>query len=186
MDHPPSIQLYALVCQTVCQPDSDGYYRDCYSGFTAISGSAHKQDTSQSKPSPSVVLRSNAPEQKTTSTGVLEPKSIFCNKLRKKIKGKEQPLINCEFDSAEISVKDAARVLNDGPMLAKIGNIGFHFKEVKYHNDCKRNSLHKAKTVLLRSGSCDTKQLAEETVASLVLYIEGSKASRLQSCIVIQ
>ena len=107
-------------------------------------------------------------EQKATSSGVLPPICIFCSKVRKKTKGREVPLVSCEFDSAENSVKEAARALNDGPMLAKIGDINFHSKEVKYHNECKRDYMNKAKSALSKNDTTESlKEVSEGVLASI-------------------
>lgn len=106
-------------------PDTCGYHRSCYNRFTAISGELSQKDDSLDS-NRSLLLRSQAPMRSATTSGVLPKVCIFCNMARKKKKGKELLLIRCEYDSPEFRVKEAAEVLEDKKMLAKIGSIGFH------------------------------------------------------------
>ena len=64
---------------------------------------------------------------------------------KQKKKKNKLPLISCEYDSSELRVKEATELLDDRIMLAKIGSVGFYSKEVKYHNECKRDYLNKAR-----------------------------------------
>jgi len=43
--------------------------------------------------------------------------------VQKKFKDKENPLVSCEFDSAEINVKEDACELNDDPMSGKLATL---------------------------------------------------------------
>ena len=123
--------------------DTCGYHRSCYSRFTAISAEISIEDSTLDI-NKHVLLRSQNPVRSATICGVLPKVCIFCNMTRKQKKRKELPLISCEYDSSEFSVKEAAELLDDRIMLAKIGSIGFHSKEVKSHNECKRDYLNKA------------------------------------------
>ena len=133
--------------------DTCGYHRSCYNRFNAI---PQKDDPLERNVN--VLLRSQAPIRSATTSGVLPKVCIFCNMARKKKKGKELLLISCEYDSPEFRVKEAAEILEDKTMLAKIESIGFHSKEVKYHNECKRDYLNKA-----RSASNSEKKLPVNT-----------------------
>jgi len=113
---------------------SDGYHNTCYYRFTAIASETEVPATTSKDRK---FLRSQSTQLKVSSSGVLPKVCIFCSKARKKVEGKEQPLTSCEYDSVEKNIKEAAQVLNDNDMLVKIGNVGFHSREVKYHNVCK-------------------------------------------------
>ena len=134
-------------------------------------------------------LRSKNERHKPTATGVLPPVCIFCNKVRRKIKGKEVSLINCEFDCAQKSVKKAARILNDGPLLAKIGDIDFYSKQVKYHSECKRDYMNKALCFSSKQDTVEQVQMSQSALESLFSYIETSVIDRtgpniLRRCII--
>ena len=57
---------------------------------------------------------------------------LFCNKERKKIKGKEQKLTNVETVIFEENIRKYANWKEDNIMLAKTSHIDFVAKEVKY------------------------------------------------------
>ena len=119
-------------------------------------------------------LRSRNEQHKPTTTGVLPPICIFCNKVRREIKDKEVSLINCEFDRTQKSVKEAARILNDGPLLAKIGDIDFYSKQVKYHNECKRAYMDKVLCFSSKQDTVEQVQVSQSALESLFSYIETS------------
>lgn len=93
---------------------------------------------------------------------------------RKKKKGKELLLISCEYDSPEFKVKEAAEVLEDRKMMAKIGSIGFHSKEVKYHNECKRDYLNKARAASKPEKRLPVNTCHEKAFQHLSAYIVSS------------
>ena len=136
--------------------------------------SASKQPSNDDRP----YVRSQSTKLAVSSSGVLPNVCIFCNKTRKKVQGKEQTLTMCALDSVKKNIKEAARALNDSDLLVKIGDIGFHSKEVKYHNHCKReylnqkrDSLNRAKTASASSGGDDANSVA---LMNIFMYIESS------------
>ena len=105
-----------------------------------------------------------------SSFGVLPKVCIFCNKARKKVRGKEQPLSSCEYDSVQRNIKEAAQVLNDNDMLVKIGNVGFHSKEIKYHDGCKRRYLNDMKDELKKANAppAEDKQVNSAALKNII------------------
>lgn len=137
---------YSDMCESL--PDTfdenrHGYHLICYRKFTSVP-KLEGRDPPQAK---SILLRSSvSPDLKLASTsGVFEKKCIFCEK-RKRIKGREEALGNCETLEAERLIKVAATALQDDPMLVKIKDIDFVAKEVRYHHSCRRQYLDRAKS----------------------------------------
>ena len=56
-----------------------------------------------------------------------------------------EKLGSCESKEAEESIKQAAHLTEDHSMIAKVGNIDFVAKEVKYHHSCRKAYLNAAK-----------------------------------------
>ena len=148
-----------------------GYHSTCYSRFTAISGEISNEDSTVDI-NQHALLRSQNPVKSVTTSGVFPKVCIFCNMSRKQKQRKELPLISCEYDSSELRVKEAAEVLNDHIMLTKIGSIGFHSKEVKYHNEFKRNYLNIACRASKPANIVNTAN--EKAFLYLCAYIQSS------------
>ena len=131
----------------------DGYHSKCYSNFTAvqrpqsIKRSVSESGDASNTPSSPPLLRTAV-----TSTGVFENACIFCNKIRKKRRGEDIRLGQCEYDSPECNVVEAANILKDSVMLAKVGSIGFKCKRVKYHHTCKTKYFNKARACKVQTG----------------------------------
>ena len=88
------------------------------------------------------------------------------------------PLTNCELDCIEENIKDAANILHDRLMLVKLGNVGFHSKESKYHNICKRDYLNRARSAVTEQMKSEAKtherNLQEMAFERFVSYIQSS------------
>ena len=141
---------YRAICYDL--PDSfsenSGYHSTCYKRFTSVPNSAIELSSQENENETTILLMSEAARHQqlpTTSSGVLLQICIFCNKKRKTKNRTEVPLVSCEYNSSEGNIKEAARILQDELMLAKIGSIGFHSKEVRNHNTCKREYLNKTR-----------------------------------------
>lgn len=123
---------------------SMGYHLPCYRSFTAVPKS--KSEIAD-EPSSHRVSRSNTtPFTPTTSSGVFPRVCLFCNCATKSLgrdKGKE-PLGGCEMISVADSIKEAAKIVNDYKLLAKIADLDLIAKEVKYHHSCKNKYLKQA------------------------------------------
>ena len=63
---------------------------------------------------------------------------IFCGNSRRTVNRKIENIGRCETREAEHSVKEAATILQDTDLLAKIGEVDFITKEVKYHHTCRK------------------------------------------------
>ena len=72
---------------------------------------------------------------------------LFCNKERKKIKEKEQKVINVETVIFEENIRKYANWKEDNIMLAKISQIDFAAKEVKYHGWCRAKYQTEAESI---------------------------------------
>ena len=61
-------------------------------------------------------------------------------------------------------------------MLVKIGNVGFHSKEVKYHDGCKRRYLNDTRDELKKANAppAEEKQVNYAAVKNIFMYIESS------------
>ena len=82
-------------------------------------------------------MPSNLTSPATSSTTGIFPKvCLFCNKERKKIKGKEQKLTDVETAIFEANIRKYAIWKEDNIMLAKISQIHPAAKQVKYHGWC--------------------------------------------------
>ena len=149
--------------------DTCGYHGSCYNRFNAVAKNDDPLDSNVN-----VLLRSQASIRPATTSGVLPKVCIFCHMTRKKKRGKELPLISCEYDSPELRVKEAAEVLLDKTMLTKIGSIDFHTKEVKYHNECKRDYLNKARAALNSEKKLPANTAHEKAFQDLCAYIQSS------------
>ena len=139
-----SSSKYLSICDQLpdSYDDSIGYHTACYKNFTAVTKSDTVSEEGSRRDS---ILRSDSILGKTsTSSGILPKKCIFCNLSRKKVKGKEEKLGNCETREAEKCIKDAATNLEDSKLLAEIGDVDFVAKEVKYHHSCRKLYLNKA------------------------------------------
>ena len=65
------------------------------------------------------LLRVNVEHPTTSSSGVYEPKCIFCNKVTKSSgKDKREYLGSLEVESSEVKIKEAAVKLQDNVLLA--------------------------------------------------------------------
>ena len=83
-----------------------------------------------------------------TRSGITSPKShsnagifskicLFCSNARKKVKGKEQKLINVEISDFQEKVTQYATWLQDQPMPTRITAVDLTSKEAKYHGVCR-------------------------------------------------
>ena len=90
----------------------------------------------------------------------------------------EVPRTNCEPDCAEENIKDAANIPHDRLMLAKLGNIGFHSTEAKYHNICKGDDLNRARSAVTEQIKSEVKvrerNVQEMALGLVVSYIQSS------------
>lgn len=166
---------YSIVCRNL--PDvpceSSGYHYACFRKFTSVPA---EQSVTQPTAESGTFRRSQCSfNLETSSSGVLQEICIFCKKNTLKVKQQKVPLTSCEFNSAEKAIKNAAQTLNDKEMLVKIGNIGFHSSEVKYHEKCRRDYLNAARAASrppsTKTVHCET---LEKALDSLFQYVEAS------------
>ena len=107
---------------TVC------YHTKCYKYFTAVPKPSTNSENQGLKQR---LLRVNVEHSTTSSSGVYEPKCIFCNKVTKSSgKDKREYLGSLEVESSEVKIKEAAVKLQDNVLLAKISGQDLNAKEV--------------------------------------------------------
>ena len=141
---------YSDICKKIHKLDFDrylGFHSACLKNFTAISKftDSTKTDTPQASSSSQMpFLRSSLDVHTSTRTGVLSKVCIFCNQVTKKRHNIKEALGNCESFNAQERIKHAAQVMKDNALLAKIGDIDFVAKEVKYHHSCRKSYLNSA------------------------------------------
>ncbi len=62
-------------------------------------------------------------------------------------RGQKETLGSCITDKAEVSIKEAANVLQDHMMLARLAGVNLKSKEVKYRRSYRKHYLNRATTV---------------------------------------
>ena len=104
---------------------------------------------------------------------------MFCNKKRKKFKGRWLSLGSCEKFDVEISIREAANKLEDENIKRKIGNYkykdgpDFIALEVKYHHECKREYLNKVRNTKSNSTSEQSVyNISKSTFKDIISYIK--------------
>ena len=120
--------------------DIHGFHMSYYRKFTALSKTQRQNnnDICNQHDQPTRITRSNLTSPATSSRRRIFPKvCLFYNKERKNIKGKEQKLTNVETAIFEENIRKYAHWKEDNIMLAKISQIDFAAKEVKYHGWCR-------------------------------------------------
>ena len=82
---------------------------------------------------PSITTRSTISSSNKPSTGVLPAKCIFCDKGRRKLKGKMvypgKKYETCEKYETAISIRDPATILDDENIQLKVENYEFGKRE---------------------------------------------------------
>ena len=140
-----------------------------------------------------VLTRSGITSPKSHSNSGIFPKiCLFCSSARKKVKGKEQKLINVETSEFQERVTQYATWLQDQPMLTKITTVDLTSKEAKYHGVCRvkyqsevESTLEGQKTSLnatfLHSHSLWHKERRAdaEAINAFKIYILGKKEAHL-------
>lgn len=129
-----------------------GYHRICYKDFTALPCNTDMDVDEADKLSVATPLLRSKVDHPTTSTsavGIFEPICIFCKKNRKtqgRNKPEETPA-HLETKQGGQSIEDAARLLNDQELLAKISGQDLIAKELKIHHSCRKNYIAKSKRI---------------------------------------
>ena len=119
--------------------DIHGFHMSCYRKFTALSKTQRENNNEicNQHDHSTRITRSNLTSPATSSrTGIFPKLCLFCNKELKKIKGKEQKLTIVETAIFEENIRKYANWKEDNIILAKISQIDFAAKEVKYHGWC--------------------------------------------------
>ena len=88
-----------------------------------------------------------------SNAGIFSKICLVCSSGRKKVKGKEQKLINVETSEFQEKVTQYATWFQDQPMLMKITAVDLTFKEAKYHGVCRVKYQSETKSTLGRKKS---------------------------------
>ena len=123
--------------------EHDGYHVECYRKFTSInSGSDASSSILNSVGLKHNVLRPKTADNSLEMRSRIFPKTcMFCDKAQKR----KENLSICETLESQESIKNAAVLLEDEPMMRKILNIDFVAQGVKYHMSCRSAYILKAK-----------------------------------------
>ena len=96
-----------------------------------------------------VLTRSGITSPKSHSNaGIFSKICLFCSNSRKKVKGKEQKLINVEISDFQEKVTQYATWLQDQPMPTRITAVDLTSKEAKYHGVCRVKYQSEAESIL--------------------------------------
>ena len=115
-----------------------GYHYPCYKNFTAMPHHDDPRVKTTPVPDSGKTLRSSSDLVASTSKSGIFPRiCLFCKKARKKKGGTEEHLGLCETKEAEQTIKAAAVAKQDNALLAKISDVDFCCKEVRYHHSCR-------------------------------------------------
>ena len=128
------------------------YHLVCYRRFIALSQQQREKieerwgSDSQNK---TVLTRPSITSPKSHLNAGIFPKiCLICSSGRKKVKGKEQKLINVETSEFLENVMQYATWLQDQPMLTKITAVDLTSKEAKYHGVCRVKYQSEAESIL--------------------------------------
>ena len=72
-----------------------------------------------------VITRSHVPSSSKSPGSILPELCIFCVKKRKKLKNGWESLGSMESKDAEVSLRDAAEIMNTDALLRKLGRYKF-------------------------------------------------------------
>ena len=114
--------------------DANGYHSKCYKNFIAVSGESKTIPNNVSVSPDSTfhsVLLSNVHHPSTSSTEAFQRSCLFCDHVQNEAKWKKEVLGSWLTEMGEKRIKDAAAILKDDAMLAKICGIHFPGTEVK-------------------------------------------------------
>ena len=118
---------------------------------------------------PSITTRSTiSSSNKPSSTGVLPAKCIFCDKGRRKIKGKLLYPGKCEKYETAINIRDPATILDDENIQLKVGNYEFGKRE--YLN----KSQNRKKEITKRNSSNIENKAKSVAINEMVRYVNTS------------
>ena len=117
---------------------------------------------------PSITTRSTITSSNKPSTGVLPAKCIFCDKGRRKIKGKLVYPGKCEKYETAINIRDPATILDDENIQLKVGNYEFGKRE--YLN----KSRNRKKEITKRNSSNIENKVKSVAINEIVRYINTS------------
>jgi len=120
-----------------------GAHRWCYKNFTNVSRLRSRSTTVTPAHQTTPPLRSSARSSCTSRPCAdifPQDKCLFCGCKGRYNKGsKEYHLVKCVTETAEASIKEAARVKNDFKLLGTIDGVDLIAKEARYHELCRRD-----------------------------------------------
>lgn len=177
----PSSSYYAVIKSLPNNPrEHDGYHSTCYKNFTAVSMAPRPgKDPTSDNPSKPLDVSSSTPSAASSRTGIFSKECLFCEKVRKRIKGGQVELTgNCETLEAVKSIQAAAEVLKDNIVFPKVcGGVDLIAKEARYHHSCKSAyvlSASRAEKSPAASTSSTPRGKDAQALSELCAYIEQS------------
>ena len=153
-----------------------GYHTSCYSNFTAVPKMDPCGDENEIT---AVITRSHVPSSSKSPGSILPTLCIFCVKKRKKLKNGWESLGSMESKDAEVSLRDAAEIMNNEALL-KLGRYkcgegqDLVAKETRAHHSRRRDYLRNASRVCKGTQSNEQKTLRNQCFDALVSYIRYS------------
>ena len=84
-----------------------------------------------------------------SNAGIFPKICLFCSSARKKVKGKEQKLINVETSEFQEKVTQYPTWFQNQPILTKISAVDLTSKEAKYHGVCRVKYQTEAESTLV-------------------------------------
>ena len=149
-----SLQLkYSNIVLPETYDEQIGYHVTCYRKFTALS-KAQRKKRSQTKcniQSDNAVNSSPATRSNTKSLHVVSsygglPKiCVLCQKERKVVKGKEQPLICASTQNLEDNIRNYINLTGCEELRTNLAGGDFVAKDVLYHSICRTRLQNKAR-----------------------------------------
>ena len=134
-------------CLPAHKPTEAYYHSSCYKNFTAVRKTSTStqlplETAASSCPSTPLTLRSNTERLKTSRSGVLEKKCIWCNNARCKVKQTCQPLTQAMACNQE-TIKYYINLSGTENLIKELGHedVDFVAKEVQYHLQCKKDFI---------------------------------------------
>ena len=146
-----------------------GYHRKCYQKFTNVSRLLKRKSNNDSSTEPSRSKRRRVATDET----VLFPsdKCLFCDKSRKKMKGKEESLSKCETETADYRIKSAAVECNDFSIQAKVNETDLVAWEAKYHMSCYKAFTRSESRNVSQTPTCQKSKNEQKAHAAAFTYL---------------
>ncbi len=167
-----SSSKYFDLCK--CLPDNRqetyGYHSTCYSNFTSISMTTHGAPDNDYGDSAVEKVTSDA--YKAILRSQIEPFLKPASTSKRKRCGSKTELVgHCETTEAALKIKATAEKINDFKLLAKISDVSFCAKEIKYHHTCRKEYLNKVQSSKSTSEKAEKQYAHDKAFRAIVDYV---------------